>query len=146
MPAPRRPRGPLLRETREHWPLMNYYERFERVVAFILGLVISLVIVLAVLQLVVQVVPLLLSGAIDPLDHEAFQGLFGMVMTVLIALEFKHSIIRVALRRESIVQVKTVISGSSSCWTSRSRLLRQLPPWPVPCWSSGRLLAAARAG
>lgn len=30
-----------------------------------------------------------------------------MVMTLLIALEFKHSIIRVALRRESIVQVKT---------------------------------------
>ena len=30
-------------------------------------------------------------------------------MTLLIALEFKHSIIRVALRRESIVQVKTVV-------------------------------------
>jgi uncharacterized membrane protein (DUF373 family) len=32
-----------------------------------------------------------------------------MIMTLLIALEFKHSIIRVALRRESIVQVKTVV-------------------------------------
>lgn len=30
-------------------------------------------------------------------------------MTLLIALEFKHSIIRVAMRRESIVQVKTVV-------------------------------------
>ena len=30
-------------------------------------------------------------------------------MTLLIALEFKHSIIRVALRRASIVQVKTVV-------------------------------------
>ena len=32
-----------------------------------------------------------------------------MIMTLLIALEFKQSIIRVALRRESIVQVKTVV-------------------------------------
>jgi uncharacterized membrane protein (DUF373 family) len=88
---------------------MTYYERFEHVVAFILSLVIAVVIALATLQLLAQVVPMLLSGAIDPLDHEVFQGLFGMIMTLLIALEFKHSIIRVALRRESIVQVKTVV-------------------------------------
>jgi uncharacterized membrane protein (DUF373 family) len=54
-------------------------------------------------------VSLALGGALDPLDHEVFQTLFGMIMTLLIAMEFKHSIIRVALRRESIIQVKTVI-------------------------------------
>lgn len=47
--------------------------------------------------------------ALDPLDHEVFQGLFGMVMTLLIALERKHSIARVATRRESSVQMKTVL-------------------------------------
>jgi uncharacterized membrane protein (DUF373 family) len=109
MPSPRRSPGPLLQETREQWPLLNHYERFEHVVAFILSVVIALVIGLALLQLLTRVVPLLLTGAIDPLDHDVFQGLFGMVMTLLIALEFKHSIIRVAMRRESIVQVKTVV-------------------------------------
>lgn len=109
MPSPRRSPGPLLQETREQWPLMNHYERFEHVVAFILSMVIALVIGLALLQLLTRVVPLLLTGSIDPLDHDVFQGLFGMIMTLLIALEFKHSIIRVALRRESIVQVKTVV-------------------------------------
>jgi uncharacterized membrane protein (DUF373 family) len=109
MPSPRRSPAGLLQETREHWPLMNLYERFEHVVAFILSLIIAFVIALALLQLLARVVPLLLSGALDPLDHEVFQGLFGMIMTLLIALEFKHSIIRVALRRESIVQVKTVV-------------------------------------
>jgi uncharacterized membrane protein (DUF373 family) len=88
---------------------MNLYERFEHVIAFILSLIIALVIALALLQLLARVVPLFVSGAIDPLDHEVFQGLFGMIMTLLIALEFKHSIVRVALRRESIVQVKTVV-------------------------------------
>lgn len=109
MPSPRRSPGPLLQETREQWPLMNHYERFEHVVAFILSVVIALVIGLALLQLLTRVVPLLLTGSIDPLDHDVFQGLFGMIMTLLIALEFKHSIIRVAMRRESIVQVKTVV-------------------------------------
>lgn len=88
---------------------MNHYERFEHVVAFILSVIIALVIALALLQLLTRVVPLLVTGSLDPLDHEVFQALFGMIMTLLIALEFKHSIIRVALRRESIVQVKTVV-------------------------------------
>jgi uncharacterized membrane protein (DUF373 family) len=98
-----------MRETRRYWSLMSLYERFEHVVAFMLSLIIAMLIAMALLQLVVRVVPLLLTGSLDPLDHGVFQGLFGMVMTLLIALEFKHSIIRVALRRESIVQVKTVM-------------------------------------
>ena len=99
----------LMDETRHYWPLMTAYERFEHIIAFILSLLIAVLIVLALVQLFVRVVPLLVTGALDPLDHEVFQGLFGMVMTLLIALEFKHSIVRVALRRESIVQVKTVL-------------------------------------
>jgi uncharacterized membrane protein (DUF373 family) len=96
-------------ETREHWPLMSFYERFEQVVAIVLSLVVAVVIALALVQLVLRIMPLLIRGALDPLDPEVFQGIFGTVMTLLIALEFKHSIIRVALRRESIVQVKTVL-------------------------------------
>jgi uncharacterized membrane protein (DUF373 family) len=99
----------FLAETREHWPLLSFYERFEQVVAIVLSLVVAVVIALALAQLLIRVMPLLLRGAIDPLDPDAFQMIFGMVMTLLIALEFKHSIIRVALRRESIVQVKTVL-------------------------------------
>ena len=107
MPSQSRPW--VMPETRRHWPLMTVYERFEHVVAFMLSLIIAMVVALALVQLFVRVVPLLVTGALDPLDHEVFQGLFGMVMTLLIALEFKHSIIRVAVRRESVVQVKTVM-------------------------------------
>ena len=103
--APRK----FLAETREHWPIMSIYERFEQVVAIVLSLVIAMVIALALVQLVIRVVPLLLSGAIDPLEHDVFQALFGMIMTLLIAMEFKHSIVRVALRSSSIIQVKTVV-------------------------------------
>jgi uncharacterized membrane protein (DUF373 family) len=88
---------------------MTLYDRFEQIVAIVLSLVIAVVIALALVQLIIRIVPLLVSGAVDPLDHNVFQALFGMVMTLLIALEFKHSIIRVALRRGSIVAVKTVV-------------------------------------
>ena len=33
-------------ETREHWPVMSVYERFEQIVAIVLSLVISVVIAL----------------------------------------------------------------------------------------------------
>jgi uncharacterized membrane protein (DUF373 family) len=99
----------FLAETREQWPIMSLYERFEQVVAIVLSLVVAIIIALALVQLVIRVVPLLLTGAIDPLDYEVFQTLFGMIMALLIAMEFKHSIVRVAMRQSSIVQVKTVV-------------------------------------
>lgn len=109
MEADRRSVAQVLRETRRHWPLMTVYQRFEQMVALVLSLIIAVVIVIALFQLVLRVLPLLIGGTLDPLDHEVFQALFGMIMTLLIAMEFKHSIIRVALRRESIIQVKTVV-------------------------------------
>lgn len=79
-----------MRDTRRYWPLMTVHERFEHVVAFVLSLLIAMVVALALVQLLARVVPLLAAGVLDPLDHEVFQSLFGMVMTVLIALEFKR--------------------------------------------------------
>ncbi|MEN3295263.1 MAG: hypothetical protein V7642_4516 [Burkholderiales bacterium] len=104
----RRPSG-AFEETRRQWPLMTAYARFEQMVALVLSAIIAAVIVIALFQLFKRLLPLLLGGALDPLDHEVFQALFGMIMTLLIALEFKHSIIRVAMRAEGVIQVKTVI-------------------------------------
>ena len=99
----------LFRETRDRWPLMTVYERFGQVVALVLSFIIAVVIVLALVQIVVRVLPVLFGGGVEILDHGVFQALFGTIMTLLIAMEFKHSIIRAALRQESVVQVKTVI-------------------------------------
>ena len=52
---------------------------------------------------------LVLFGLLDPAEHGIFQAIFGMIFTVLIALEFNHSILGVLERKESIVQVKTVV-------------------------------------
>lgn len=98
-----------LKNLRVQWSLMNAYERFEQVIVLALGAIIALIIVIALFQLYRRVLPLLLGGAIDPLDHDIFQMLFGSIFTVLIAMEFKHSIVRPAFRRDSVVQVRTVL-------------------------------------
>ena len=102
-------RSRIFRETRDRWPVMTAYERFEQIVALLLSVVIAVVIVIALFQLYRQVLPVVLSGAVDLLDQQVFHALFGAFMTLLIAMEFKHSIIRVALRRGSVIQVKTVM-------------------------------------
>lgn len=98
-----------LDKLRLQWRVLTFYERFEQIIAHMLSIVISVVILVSLWQLIRAVIALLLAGAFDALDHAVFQAVFGMVMTLLIAMEFKHSIIRVMVRRNHIVQVKTVI-------------------------------------
>lgn len=94
---------------RAEWRIMSLYERFEQAVALALSAVIAVVIVVSLVQLVRTVFVLLVVNSFNPLEHQVFQTVFGMIMTLLIAMEFKHSIIKVALRRDSIIQVKTVV-------------------------------------
>lgn len=98
-----------LDEMRSQWRLMTVYERFEQVVALVLSAVIAVIIVVSLFQLISIVFTLLVLDSFNPLDHKVFQSVFGMIMTLLIAMEFKHSIVRVAARQDSIIQVKTVI-------------------------------------
>jgi uncharacterized membrane protein (DUF373 family) len=65
---------------------------------------------LAVWNLVLKVVAsIVLSGGFDPTDYSVFQTIFGMIFTIIIALEFKRSLLVVAERRHSVVQVRTVV-------------------------------------
>ncbi|GIX30877.1 MAG: hypothetical protein KatS3mg124_1349 [Porticoccaceae bacterium] len=96
-------------ETRTYWAVMSPYERFEQLVALTLAGLVAVVILAALVQLVREVFAGLVLGALDPLDPRAFQQVFGMIMTLLIAMEFKHSIVRVIHRRAHIIQVKTVL-------------------------------------
>jgi uncharacterized membrane protein (DUF373 family) len=98
-----------LQEPGEEWRFLTTYERFEQIVAVVLSGVIAVIVVVSLIQLIRTVASLLIRDGFNPLDHAVFQTVFGMIMTLLIALEFRHSIVRVALRRDSMVQVKTVL-------------------------------------
>jgi uncharacterized membrane protein (DUF373 family) len=95
---------------RRRWKLLTFYEKFEHAVILILTGLIAIVVVFAVWHLVLQVLfSILSSGGFDPTDYATFQALFGMIFTVIIALEFKRSLLVVAERRHGIVQIRTVI-------------------------------------
>ena len=93
----------------QEWNVMTVYERFEQAVALILTGLIAIIIVVALVELSKEVLKTVLAGTMNPLDHKLFQTLFGQILTLLIALEFKHSILKVVARKESIIQVKTVL-------------------------------------
>jgi uncharacterized membrane protein (DUF373 family) len=98
-----------LRATRDAWPVLTAYERFEQVVSLVLSLLVSALIVVALVHLTFRIALLILYDLVDPAEQEIFQAVFGMVMTLLIALEFNHSILGVLQRRHGIVQLRTVV-------------------------------------
>ena len=98
------------RRARAEWMLLSFYERFEQVVILILTGLIAIVVVFAVWNLALKIFHAVLAPQnFDPTDYSVFQAIFGAIFTVIIALEFKRSLLVVAERRESIVQVRTVI-------------------------------------
>jgi uncharacterized membrane protein (DUF373 family) len=101
--------GVVPEKVRRAWRVLSFYERFEQAVALVLAFLIAVIIVIALWDLAREVVLLAIHDKLDPLDHRVFQVLFGQILTVLIALEFKHSILRVVAAGESIIQVKTVL-------------------------------------
>ena len=100
---------PVWSHLRAQWAVLSYYQRFEGFVALVLTLVIGLIILVALFRLTYGVLTGLLLGLLDPLDHGAFQLVFGEILTLLIALEFNHTLQYVVKREQSIIQTKVVL-------------------------------------
>ena len=71
---------------RQRWRLLSFYQKFEHAVIMVLTALIAIVVALAVWNLVLKV-----------------------LLTVIIALEFKRSLLVVTERQHSVVQVRTVV-------------------------------------
>jgi uncharacterized membrane protein (DUF373 family) len=99
-----------LSRARQQWRLLTFYQKFEHAVLLVLTVLIAIVVALAVWNLVLKVLLSILStDGFDPTDYTVFQALFGMIFTVIIALEFKRSLLVVAERTRGVVQVRTVV-------------------------------------
>jgi uncharacterized membrane protein (DUF373 family) len=103
------PKRPSWSQLQAQWPVLSYYQRFEGFVALVLTLVIGLIILVALFRLTFGVVTGLLFGVLDPLDHGVFQTVFGEILTLLIALEFNHTLQYFVTREQSIIQTKIVL-------------------------------------
>ena len=94
---------------KQNWIRLQLYEKFEYIVSSILVFIISIIIVIALIRLGRNVFELLVLQVTDPLDFKVFQTIFGMILTLLIALEFRHSIEGILEAKAHIVRVKTII-------------------------------------
>src|SRR5258708_23784978 len=98
-----------MRELRAKWQTLSIYEKFERRVVSVLRLVSAGIVTIATWRLLLHTHNLFESHLIKLADSQVFQSIFGMVLTVLIALEFKHTLLVVKHHRRAIVQVRAVV-------------------------------------
>jgi uncharacterized membrane protein (DUF373 family) len=99
-----------LAAARQQWKPLTIYQKFEHAVILVLTALIAIVVAFALWNLVLKILlSIISSGGFDPTEYSVFQALFGMIFTVIIALEFKRSLLLVAQRRHGIVQARTVI-------------------------------------
>jgi uncharacterized membrane protein (DUF373 family) len=88
---------------------LTFYQKFEQLCVLALTGLIAVIIVFSLWHLALNILLSVLNDTFDPTNYEVFQTVFGMIFTVIIALEFKRSLLVLAERRDGIVQVRTVI-------------------------------------
>ena len=88
---------------------LTFYQKFEHICIMVLTALIAIIIVLAMWNLTLKILLSILSTNFDPTDYGVFQAVFGTIFTVIIALEFKRSLLVLAERSDSVVQVRAVV-------------------------------------
>lgn len=85
------------------------YRQFEAAVVMLLTVLLAVVVIAALVHLGINIAGKIILGSFNPIDPAVFQSIFGAVFTVIIALEFKRSILVTTERAEGIVRVRIVI-------------------------------------
>jgi uncharacterized membrane protein (DUF373 family) len=96
-------------ERRSRWSQLTFYQRFERVIVYILIALIAILMVTATLHLIVVVTILVWREGWNAADPDMFRDIFARFFTVLIALEFQHTLFISLETPRHIVQLRSVI-------------------------------------
>ena len=94
---------------KELWPEMPLFERFEYIVMLFVSFVLAIIILVALFRLVENVYQLAVSQIIHKTEFRAFQTTFGMLLTLLIAFEFRNSINAVIEGKGLIIQAQIIV-------------------------------------
>lgn len=97
------------RMTRDEWWALTLYEKFEHAVIILLSGVIAVTILVSLWALLREVVTRLVFSVHHPIDYASFQVIFGMIFTVVIALEFKRSLLVATTHSFGCVQVRIIV-------------------------------------
>jgi uncharacterized membrane protein (DUF373 family) len=90
------------------WKQFLTYETFERVASRIVMLFISIIIVYSLILMAITLVD---QFRLNPtyLDTESLRDVFGSILTILILIEFNHSIALAISSRSGILQARTIV-------------------------------------
>ncbi len=90
------------------WKQVLSYELFERVASRIVMLFISVIIVYSIIVMAITLIEQLRLNS-TYLDTESLREVFGSILTILILIEFNHSISLALSNRAGILQVRPII-------------------------------------
>jgi uncharacterized membrane protein (DUF373 family) len=93
---------------RRSWKRYASYDRFENIIARVIMFFVGVVIVYSIVLVAFELFWDFRLGQ-DFMDKELLQDIFGSILTVLILLEFNHSIAVALARRTGIIQVRIVV-------------------------------------
>ncbi|MES1982670.1 MAG: phosphate-starvation-inducible PsiE family protein [Pseudomonadota bacterium] len=85
------------------------FHTFEILITRGLVLIISILILSAFWGLVVETYHVVWEGALRTFDHKSFQSAFGIIMTLLIAIELNRTLLHMTEQTNRVIIVKTVI-------------------------------------
>ena len=107
------------------------YEGFEQIILCILVFIISVIIVYALILVIITLADDFRAGIVY-METGAMKDAFGLILTVIILLEFNHSIVLAIRQRSGAVQVRIIVlitiivlAGSSCCWITPQRAERR---------------------
>ncbi len=98
----------FLERLRTDWTVLTLYERFEQIVSLVISLLLTILILVALWDLVSGIAHLI-NTPNNAMQERSFPAVFGSIMSLLIALEFNHTIFHSIQHSGQIVRVKTVL-------------------------------------
>jgi uncharacterized membrane protein (DUF373 family) len=90
------------------WKEMTYYERFEQIVSRIVMVLIAALIVYLLIFIAVDLFDEFKRG-LALADVEALKDVFGSILTILILIEFNHSIALALSKRSGVLQARFIV-------------------------------------
>jgi uncharacterized membrane protein (DUF373 family) len=93
---------------KRQWNDLTSYERFEQIVSRVVMLFISVVIVYSLALVAIQLADHFRLG-LAFMDADVLKDVFGSILTILILIEFNHSIAFALAKRSGILQARTIV-------------------------------------
>jgi uncharacterized membrane protein (DUF373 family) len=98
-----------VRDMRTAFEPLTLYQKFEQLCVIALTALIAIIAIFALWHLALNVLRAVLDNTFDPTNYAVFQTVFGMIFTVIIALEFKASLTVLSERQLGVVHVRAVL-------------------------------------